>query len=122
MSDETQSPRYSLKRKSITVMIEDEDGQERAYQIRELTGAQRNSYLEKTNAKMVMTSDGAVKPKTFKGTGSDLLCMCLYDDQGQRVRAEVIDEWPSEMQFDLYKKAADLSGLTKKGEEEAKND
>jgi hypothetical protein len=110
---------FTKKLKEIKVDI---DGEE--YTIKELMGGYRNQYLnvqrQKVDVHRREDGEAEVTLKDFSGQGSDLLAYCLYDPKGQLVTSDVIDAYPSEMQMELYKMAADLSGLTKKGEAEAK--
>lgn len=114
--------RYVLKKKTIPIEIEQPDGQVRQCELRELSGAERNAYLNVQSRKVVQKGDGTGQVKDFTGMCSDLLCRCLYDDAGTAIAANIIDTWPSEMQLELFKEAQRLSGLSNEGELEAKKD
>jgi hypothetical protein len=127
MSDQNEQPKaaYSLKLKSENIPIEDDHGIVQNYVLKELKGSQRNAYLGKSSKRLAMKRDRAgetdVTVRDYTGMCSDLLGLCLYGPDGILVKAEVIDEWPSEMQMDLFIKAQKMSGLDKKSEEDAKN-
>lgn len=110
--------KYSLKLRSEPIEIEDLSGVENTYYLKELTGSERNNFLT-SQAKRAKGKDKDVKD--FTGACSELLTLCLYDPQNRLVPAKEIDSWPSEMQMDLFLKAITLSGLDKKGEDDAKN-
>lgn len=121
MSDPIEPKKYSLKLKSLPLVIEDEHGLEQTYTLKELTGLQRDEFVNKTTARAT-DAKGKEKRHDAKGLASDLLGMCLYDAQNRLVPANVINGWPSEMQQDIFLEAVELSGLTKKAEGYAKND
>lgn len=110
---------FTKKLKEVKI---DLDGEE--YTIKELMGGYRNQYMnvarQKVEVKRKADGEAEVTMKDFSGHGSDLLAYCLYDPKGNLVKPDDIDAFPSDMQLELYKIAADLSGLTKKGEDEAK--
>jgi len=111
--------RYSLRLKSIKIPIEAQDGTEVEYTMMELTGAQRDAFLN-DQTKRTSGKDGNLV-KNFTGMFSSLLKLCLYDPEGKLVTTKEIDGWPSEMTTDLFLQAVELSGLNKKAEEAEKN-
>lgn len=115
--------RLSLVRKEVEVILEDENKQERKMVLRELTGADRNKYLNQMTSRVKIGKDGkAVGIKSFDGFQADLLGRCLYDENNELVTVEAIEELPSSTQALLFEKAQELSGLDKTNEDgEAKN-
>jgi hypothetical protein len=117
-----QVKKFKLVLKKIPVEIEDADGRTNNCMLKELTGKQRNDYLTKSSKKVVVSKAGEVKSSDFSGMCSDLLSLCLYTPDDNLITAAEIDGWPAEMQMALYEMAVGLSGLNKKGEDEAKKD
>jgi hypothetical protein len=114
---------YSAKRKTMEVPIEQEDGNIKIFLMKDLTGTDRDAYLNKIAGKVKMDSDG--KPtgvKDFTGLHADLLALCMFDESGAKVDKKIIQEWPSTLQMDLFEEAQKLCGLDKKADETAKND
>lgn len=121
MSEENAAPkRFKKTLKTLPVEIEGDDGTVELWTLRELSGTLRNKYLTAANKKVVMKN--GVEVRDFTGSCSDLLTLCLFNPAGSTVTANVIDEWPSEMQLEIFQMAVKLSGLDKKArEEEEKN-
>jgi len=110
----TEPLRLSLQLKTLPVILVGENGEERNYTITELTGRERNKYLTKMTSRVKVDKRGNIAGfKTFDGTQSDLLRMCLKDEAGEPMSVEDIEEIPSEAQEQLFKAAQELSGLNK---------
>jgi hypothetical protein len=112
--------RFSLKRKSLVIVLEGESGEERVT-MRDLSGAQRNKWLTSMGDRIKFGPNG--KPqgfKTFDGLHSSLLTMCLSRD-GVPIAREEIEEWPAEVQSKLFDKARELSGLDSEAAEDLGN-
>ena len=110
---------FELKLKEVPVELSGEK-----YIIRELTGKQRDKYLD-TVAKRVSYVNGQQAGMTsLSGLQSSLLSMCLIDSEGNNVPENVIAEYPGSVQSKLFKVAQDLSGLNEGegSQEEVKND
>lgn len=116
--------RLKTKRNEVQVILEEEDGSESTYTIRELSGADRDSYLTSAGKKTLKDNSG--RPTSFlqdyRGMFSDLLCMSLFDAKGMKVPADRIQKWPHSTQFELFKIAQRLSGFDEKSLEKAKNE
>lgn len=119
--------RLSLFRNTKRLTIVSPDGeQEWECEMRALTGRERNYYLTSVQDRMKLGPDR--KPigfKSYDGMHSSLLVMCLFKIvDGKRVpfTVEEIEEWPAEPQEQLFEMAQRLSGLNKKGVEEAGNE
>lgn len=113
--------RLALRRKEIAVILEGDDGEEKQYTLKELSGKQRNQYLDKMKARVKLGKDGqAESVSSFEGFQADLLVLCFYDAAGELVTAEEIESFPSSTQMDLFKMAQNLSGLDE-GIDEEKN-
>ncbi len=111
--------KISLVRKTLPVLVTDENGGEKEYTLRELTGKERNKYLNQMTNRVKMGPNG--KPagiKTFDGFQSDLLCRSLVDDEGRKASKEFIEEMPALAQHELFEKAQEISGLDKEDVED----
>jgi hypothetical protein len=104
--------RLKLERKEIDVVLESDDGQETKYKLKELSGAERNKYLNKMTCRVKVGADGkAAGIKTFDGFQADLLGICLFNENDEVVSKESIENLPSSTQQILFEKAQSLSGL-----------
>ncbi len=113
--------RLPLTRAVVQVIVETEDGQERMWELRELDGKERNSYLNKMAGRLRTDKGGKpVGMKSFDGFQSDLLTLCLRDEHGEPMTKQAIEDLPSKAQQALFEKAQELSGLNV--EDEGKND
>jgi len=120
MADEL---RLKLNRKEIPVVLEDENGQEKKYTLKELSGAERNKYLNKmTNRVKTDRSGKAMGIKSFDGFQADLLKLCLFDDEENPVTEEMIEDLPASTQQEIFECAQKLSGLDMTVDEEEKNE
>lgn len=116
--------RYSLKRKEEPIVIEDEAGKEQTYIIRELTGKQRSTFMNKIAAKTKLD------PKTGQPTGlrstdglyEELITLSLFDPTGKQITPEILAEWPSSVTTDIFRTAQRLSGLGEEAEEALKKE
>jgi len=118
MADEL---RLKLERKEMPVILEGPNGEEK-FTLRELSGAERNKYLNKMTNRVKMTKDGkAAGIKSFDGFQADLLKLSLFDEGDEPVSVDVIEELPSSTQQKLFDEAQKLSGLDSEPDNEAKN-
>ena len=115
---------FSLQLKEQPVEITDADGTVKTFILRELTGAQRDSYLNEIGGRMKFNAAGkTIGFTTYKNLQANLLCLCLLDPEGTLVKQSVIQNWPAGVVQSLFKSAQELSGLNLEEEdEEAKND
>jgi len=114
----------SLKRKTIPVVLEDENGTAKNYTLKELSGAERNTYLNKMTSRVELKKDGhSIRMKSFDGFQADLLTVSLYeDDSGDAVTKDFVESLPSSAQQELFDKAQKLSDLGAKSGDLEKND
>lgn len=117
MSEEKAAPKvYKRSLKTLPIQIEAPDGRIENWTMRELSGSLRNQYLNK-NTKKTTVKNG-VEVRDFTGSCSDLLVLCMFNPGDTTVPQAEIDEWPSDMQLDLFQLAMTLSGLDKKSKEQ----
>jgi len=117
--------RISVLRKSQPVELELAEGELVRYAIKEMTGAQRDEYLNKVTQKTTRDASGeVVGMKDYKGLYSTLLSYCLYDADSKLIPESKIQEWPDTAQKALFDIAIELNGLKAKKADEGseKND
>ena len=113
---------FDLLLNTQPVMLK-EGGQEKLYTLQELTGSERDKYLNFMKGRMKVNSDGTRGGiDDFNGLQARLLSMTLKDPEGKLVPEEVLQKWPARVQTLLFKESQKLSGLDDKAEEKAKND
>lgn len=112
---------FKLVINKITVTLEAPDGASSAdYELREMTAASRDSYLDRLSDRMRI--DAAGKPaglKRYAGLQADLVSQCLFNDKGEPVPAVEIQKWPSAVVGSLFKSAQELNKLGQDEEETA---
>lgn len=113
----------SLQRRSIPVNITTPEGETKVYVLREMSGAQRDQYLNFVGSRVKCDEKGnPIRMSSHDGIHAALLSRCLEDDQGKLLTKETIEAFPSTALVQLFIAAQTLNGLGVKGEEEVKND
>lgn len=94
-----------------------------SFELRELTAAGRDTYLDRLNARLQIGKDGnAAGLKRFEGMQAELLTLCLFHTDGkQTVTAQEIQKWPASVVNDLFKAAQEINHLNEE-KAEPKND
>lgn len=131
--------RFSLRRQVVPIWLEDpETGAARGHVLRELTGTQRDEFLNTMSGRMKVGPDGnPVGISDFRGLRSALISRCLFEaeleddpDTGETrvgkvaeraVSAAVVNGYPSSTQEALYEECQRINGLTKDARAAAKN-
>jgi hypothetical protein len=116
--------KLSLELKSISVVLEGDNGADQKCTLKELTGKERNKYLTKMTGR-IKTDPRTGKPttlKTFDGFQADLLTRCFYNEEDILFTEDEIEALPSSTQQMLFDKAQELSGLNIDAKENEKND
>ena len=111
---------FNLKLREIPFTITNEDGGNVSYFMKELTGKQRDIYLTKV-AKRMDYSKSTPIVNNFEGLYSGLLALCVYDENSQLVKEDVIQKYPAGMVSELFNKAQTMNGFDLSAELEAKN-
>lgn len=120
MSEEIK--KFSLRRKQTKIVMENADGLEQEYSIRELSGRERELYLDKVSAKIKYDENGkAIGMTSYDGMHSSLLSKCLFDEKGKNVPEETIMEYPSSVVGEIFKIAQEINALGEEAQDEAKN-
>lgn len=119
---DTSPIKLSLAKRIILVKIEDEHGEEKDYELREMRGKQRDKYLTEQAGRAKYSNGVAVGVKDLDNFQASLLAKCLYDVGTQKlVPISTIENWPSHVQDSLYEAGMRLSALDKGAKERAKN-
>lgn len=116
---------FSLKRQEIPVVLQEVDGTEGKFTLREMDGLSRDRYITASSKSMTISKDGTAKVESFDGMMANLISLCLFDCEDKSVSVKVIQSFPASVSDDLYKACSDMNKLgkdTDKKEEEAKND
>lgn len=114
---------FELKLQEVPVNITTVDGESKTYLLKELTSDQRGTFLNKVGKRVKFGIKGAVQGMTdYKLLQEGLLTLCVKDENGESIKAEVLAQWPSHVITELFNAAQTLSGMDLEGEKEAKND
>lgn len=115
--------KFSLVLKEVPVSVSDVEGVEKNFVLRELTGKQRDTYLNEMGGRMKFNKAGKTEGlSNYEGLQSGLLSLSLHDENDELVKKNVLQAWPASVLSDLFDVAQELSGLDKGAEEAAKND
>lgn len=103
-----------LKRKTVEVQIAELGG---AVRLQELTGAEMSEWQGKITAQRLEN-----RKVQMKNRDAQLICLCLVDENGQRLfdddEAAGIGEWGASVVKKLFDECAKLNGLTKEEAED----
>lgn len=118
------SLKFSLKTSTVPVTLE-ANGKVVDYELREMTAAARDTYLDSLGERLRVDKDG--KPagiKKFEGMQADLLTRCLFStQQNKTVSRDEVQGWPSSVVSALFKEAQKINLLNEeKDAGELKND
>jgi len=108
---------FTLKLDQIPIVL---DGKK--YSLQELTGQQRDAYMDDMNKRMRYVDGKAEGFTKFEGLQAGLLSKCLVDPEGKNVSESEIQAFPSHVVQALFEKAQELSALDATNAEEVKND
>ena len=133
MSDEQEEPTteepksnvlsFKLELVRIPVELEVPDGPILEAYLEELTGRQRDQYLNDLTSKIQMKGGKMDKMKTFDGLQSFLLTLCLRKKTDDKLFTKSeIEAFPAKVQEALYDAAQELSGLEVEVVDDGKND
>lgn len=119
------TPKFTLKRKCTLIPIEQEDGSILDYEVRRVSGADIEAYLDENSGRIetAMGMDGKVQIKqikTYKSMFVSLLKYCLFLED-KKVIAPEIAKLPYDVQKGLFEEAQTINGLNDIGAEQAKN-
>ncbi len=113
---------FELELKEIPVELTGVDGEAKPYKLKELSGKQRDRFLNDMGKRMTFKGGEASSITNFEGLQGGLLALCLHDDEGALVSLEKIQEFPANVLTRLFEAAQKLSGLDVGAAEAAKNE
>ena len=114
--------KFELKLKELSVEMVGTDDQAKTYTLREVSGKQRDLFLNDMSKRVDFAKGEAQSISNFEGLQAGLLALCLYDENNKLVTKDVIQGYPSSVISSLFAEAQKLSGLDADAENEAKND
>jgi len=113
----------TIDREEVPVILNNKEGVETKYTLREMNGKERDSYLNTIGNKMKLSGSGKVIGlKSFDGLQAGLLSRCMIDENGDKVDEHTIQGWPTKTQTSLFKTAQVMNALDQDAEDEAKNE
>jgi len=90
------------------------------FKLVELTGAQRDTYLNGATKRIRLGADGkAAGISSFDGIQTSLLALTLQDKDGKPVPEATMKNWPASVVESLFKESQTLSGLNLTDEQAA---
>lgn len=129
MSDSEDTPlRFSLRRKEKPIILEDENGQEKQYVMRDMDGSQRDAWQDDFSSRLSPTGKDDKGNTMFKitkwsGMHSGLIKRVVFDPEKKKyIEPATINSWPGDVVQSVYEECRKFCGLDKESEEEAKND
>lgn len=108
--------KFSAVRKTQPIELEVQPGAELKFELREMSGLEGGDYKNVLKTKIRTKADGSAEVLDFKGLYSDLLCRCMYDQEGKLVSKDTIDGWPESTQQALFEAAQEVNGLNKEAD------
>ena len=109
---------FKTKLQSRPVVLEAEDGAQSQYELREMTVAERDKYLNTVSSRMRFDANG--KPcgiRNFDGMHADLLTRCMFkmnpDGSSTPVTKKEVDAWPSASSAVIFSAAQELNQLNR---------
>jgi hypothetical protein len=105
--------KLSLAASAVQVIIQKTDGTEDALELREMTAANRDLYMDALKNRLDINADGSTRGiKRFNELQGDLISRCLFRT-GVAVTLKEIQQWPSSVVQALYNAAQKLNKIGK---------
>lgn len=103
---------FKLKTKTWPVAMENAEGLETKYEIRELKAAVRDKYVDKLQGRLKTNAKGEVIGLTqYAGMQADLLTICMYTEEDKLIDRSTLDQWPGTSVQKLFHAAQTLNGF-----------
>jgi len=115
---------FSLKRNTTEIVLENE-GAEVTCELKEMTAAKRDVYLQKLSSRVETGADGQpTGVSDFAGMQAELIQTCITKKGGGELSIETIQEWPASVVTSVYALCQEMNGLSQATEEDgtAKNE
>lgn len=115
--------KYSLKLKQQDIDLEGADGVERPYTIKEMTGNDRDTFLNWVADRMPKydAAGKLTKNRDFKDHQLGLIQRCVYFE-GRRLSEAQIREWPASAQEFVYNLCQDINSIPKDTDQKKTDD
>lgn len=106
--------KFSLRPRGEEIHLEGKDSVVQVLTLREMTAADRDSYLVAISNRISVGPDGKPSPvlKDVAGFQAELLSRCLERMDGSRVEIQEIQSWPSSVVQALFDRAQELNKLS----------
>jgi len=118
------SLQFKLVVSTAPVVLTDSNGGASDYELREMTAAGRDKYLDGMKERVQVGADGKPSIKKFAGMQADLVSRCLFNKDGTAVPVKTIQGWPSSVVSALFAESQKLNQLSTAAKEiadESKN-
>lgn len=102
--------KLDLRRNIQSVPLTKEDGTDAEFKLQALLASERDAYLDVLRTRMKESGKSA-ELTSFKGMQSELVSMCLLDEQGNPVSKETIQGWPAIVVDTLFKECQRMNSL-----------
>lgn len=112
---------FFTHQKPKKVWIVDKHGAKRLYEVREMEDADFTSWMKESGRRFQFVDGKPVRQK-FEGMHASLIARCLYDDQGRRVPKAMIETWGVAIKQKLANLCTEVSGLSRRIEEDEGKD
>lgn len=113
----------AVNRWPVTIQDSEEVPTDPNYELREMTAAQRDSYIDLTQNRFERDKDGKpVHEKRIEGIQAELLFRCLRKLPNDVVTKETIQKWPAASVQQLFDAAKKLNRLDEKDETKVADD
>jgi hypothetical protein len=103
--------RFDLRVKEQPVVLTDKNGDVKRYSLREMTGANRDKFLDSMSERISYSQDGTTSIQNFDGFQASLISKCLFDGNNDLVSVDEIQRLPSSVVSSLFKEAQRMNGL-----------
>jgi hypothetical protein len=117
--------KFNVKLAEKVVLLTGEDGTERKFKLKELSGDQREDWNKKFDYSIeIIDGKTTAKPgKDFKmPSPKEFLSLCFYDPEDKLVKPEVIGAYGQTMLDTLHLEGLKLSGMDPASLKKAKNE
>lgn len=115
---------FSLDSKKVPFRLTTSTGESQDFEIREMTAANRDTYMEQLRQRMKLDSEGTpVGLVRYEGLQADLLVLCVWNLKDNKLVSHgVIQSWPASVVNELYTEAQRMHQLPGAKETPEKNE
>lgn len=110
MSEDTEM-KFDLIGQIIPVTLH-KDGKDIKYTLREMSAADRDSFLNNFNKRFELDEKGKPKRiKDYENMQSDLVWRSMFDEAGKKLNNSTVQSWPGRVVHALYMACSKLNNL-----------